>query len=162
MVAVLKPGENGLRPMLEADLDTVIAIEEQSYEFPWTRGIFHDCLHVGYSCWVYEENGRVLAYGVMSTGGGEAHILTLVVQAEARGRQVGRQMLHHLLNTASKHKIDTVLLEVRPSNTVAVNLYQSLGFSEIGVRKAYYPDKKGREDALIMGLDLKHYHSANW
>jgi len=162
MVAVLKPGDTGLRPMLEADLDAVIDIEEQSYEFPWTRGIFHDCLHVGYSCWVYEENGHVLAYGVMSTGGGEAHILTVVVQKEARGRQLGRQIMRHLLNTASKHKVDTVLLEVRPSNIIAVNLYQSIGFSEVGVRKGYYPDKKGREDALIMGLDLKQYVSDNW
>ena len=162
MVAVLKPGQNGLRPMLEADLDEVIAIEEQAYEFPWTRGIFHDCLHVGYSCWVYEESGQVQAYGVMSTGGGEAHILTVVVRKEARGRQLGRRVITHLLNTASKHNVDTVLLEVRPSNTIAVNLYESLGFSEIGIRKGYYPDKNGREDALIMGLDLKQYHATNW
>jgi len=159
MVAVLKPADTCLRPMLEADLDAVIAIEEDAYEFPWTRGIFYDCMHVGYSCWVYEENGQVLAYGVMSTGGGEAHILTVVVKSEARGRRLGRHMMQHLLNTASKHKVDTVLLEVRPSNIVAVNLYQSIGFGEIGMRKGYYPDKKGREDALIMGLDLKQYIS---
>lgn len=148
--------------MLEADLDAVIAIEEASYEFPWTRGIFQDCLHVGYSCWVYEENGYVLAYGVMSTGGGEAHILTLVVQEKSRGRQLGRQMLRQLLNTAGKLRVDTVLLEVRPSNTIAINLYQSMGFSEIGVRKGYYPDQRGREDAIVMGLDLKHYQANNW
>ncbi len=159
MVAVLKPGDNGLRPMLEVDLNAVLAIEEASYEFPWTRGIFYDCLHVGYNCWVYEENGRVLAYGVMSIGGGEAHVLTVVVQKESRGRDLGRQMMKHLLLTARKHKVETVLLEVRPSNTVAVNLYESLGFSEIGIRKGYYPDKKGREDALVMGLDLQHYPS---
>ena len=157
MVAVLKPGNSGIRPMLEADLDTVIGIEEATYDFPWTRGIFHDCLHVGYGCWVLEENGQLQAYGVMSTGGGEAHILTVVVKKEARGRQLGRTMMGHLLQTASKHKVDTVLLEVRPSNTVAVNLYESVGFSEIGRRKDYYPDVKGREDALIMGLDIHQY-----
>ncbi len=144
--------------MLETDLDAVIAIEERAYPFPWTRGIFHDCLHVGYNCWVYEENGVVLAYGVMSIGGGEAHILTVVVDEKARRRQLGRQMMDHLLSVASKQKVETVLLEVRPSNTVAIHLYESLGFSEVGIRKGYYPDKKGREDALIMGLDLKHYY----
>ena len=157
MVAVLKPGNNSIRPMLETDLDAVIAIEEASYTFPWTRGIFYDCLHVGYNCCVYEENGHVLAYGVMSTGGGEAHILTVVVQEDARGRQLGRQVMRHLLNMASKHKVEMVLLEVRPSNTVAINLYQNLGFNEVGVRKGYYPDAKGREDALIMGLELGQY-----
>ncbi len=143
--------------MLETDLDTVIAIEEKSYIFPWTRGIFHDCLHVGYNCWVYEENGLVQAYGVMSIGGGEAHILTIVVDEKARGRQLGRQMMGRLLNSAGKHKVETVLLEVRPSNTIAINLYQSMGFNEVGIRKGYYPDNKGREDALIMGLDLKYH-----
>ena len=162
MVAVLKPGNSTIRPMLEDDLDSVIAIEEASYEFPWTRGIFHDCLHVGYSCWVYEENGEVLAYSVMSTGGGEAHILTVVVKEQARGRQLGRRMITHLLDTAGRHKVDTVLLEVRPSNLIAVNLYESVGFSEIGRRKDYYPDRHGREDALIMGLDLQQYHADNW
>lgn len=157
MVAVIKPGDTGIRPMLETDLDTVIYIEEQSYDFPWTRGIFHDCLHVGYSCWVYEENGYVLAYGVMSSGGGEAHILTVVVKKDARGRQLGWQIMRHLLNTASKHNVETVLLEVRPSNTVAIKLYEKLDFCEVGVRKGYYPVTNGREDALIMGLDLKYY-----
>lgn len=162
MVAVLKPGNSGIRPMLEADLDTIIGIEEATYEFPWTRGIFHDCLHVGYSCWVLEENDQVQAYGVMSTGGGEAHILTVVVKKEARGKQLGRRMISHMLNTAGKHKVDTVLLEVRPSNMVAVNLYESVGFSEIGRRKDYYPDTHGREDALVMGLDIHQYRSDNW
>ena len=157
MVAVIKPGESGLRPMLESDLDAVFAIELATYEFPWTRGIFHDCLHVGYKCWVYEENGQVLAYGVMSTGGGEAHILTVVVKQQERGRSLGRQIMNHLIEIAGKHRVETVLLEVRPSNTVAVSLYYSLGFSEIGMRKGYYPAKVGREDALVMGLDLKDY-----
>ena len=162
MVAVLKPGNFSIRPMMETDLDMVIAIEEASYEFPWTRGIFYDCLHVGYNCWVYEENGQLQAYGVMSTGGGEAHILTVVVRKEARGRQLGRKMILHLLNVASKHKVDTVLLEVRPSNSIAIGLYESVGFGEIGRRKDYYPDANGREDALIMGLDLQQFKNNNW
>ena len=162
MVAVLKPGNNRIRPMLETDLDGVFAIEEASYDFPWTRGIFHDCLHVGYSCWVYEEDDEVQAYGVMSTGGGEAHILTVVVREEARGRQLGRKMILHLLNTATKHKVQTVLLEVRPSNLVAINLYESVGFGEIGRRRDYYPADSGREDAVIMGLDLEQFRSENW
>jgi ribosomal-protein-alanine N-acetyltransferase len=49
---------------------------------------------------------------------------------------------------------DVVFLEVRPSNVVACDLYRSLGFNEIGVRRNYYPAQKGHEDALVMALDL--------
>jgi len=142
-----------LRPMGEADLDAVNAIEQATYPFPWTRGIFQDCLRVGYSCWVLEEAGQVAAYGVMSAGGGEAHILTIVVNEEYRQQGLGRRLLRHLIAVARQAGVEMIFLEVRPSNLAAIKLYQSLGFSEVGIRKDYYPDKGGREDALIMGLD---------
>ena len=155
MSAVLKPNAVRLRPMLDVDLDAVNAIEQATYDFPWTRGIFQDCMRVGYSCWVLEEGDQVLAYGIMSVGGGEAHILTIVVDEEYRGHGLGRKLLRHLISLARQRGVDTVFLEVRPSNLAAIKLYHSLGFSEIGIRKDYYPSEKGREDALVMGLD-KH------
>lgn len=153
MSAVLQP-HIILRPMSESDLDAVMQIEEASYEYPWTYGIFRDCLRVGYACWVYEIADEIIAYGVMSMGAGEAHILTLVVHNKYRGQGLGRMMLAHLLTIAGKHKIDTVLLEVRPSNHPAISLYQSMGFNEVGVRSKYYPARHGREDAIIMALAI--------
>ena len=153
MSAVLKPNDITLRPMGEADLDAVNAIEQATYPFPWTRGIFSDCIRVGYSCWVLEEAGQVLACGVMSAGGGEAHILTIVVKEDYRQQGLGRRLLVHLMSIAKKRDTETIFLEVRPSNVAAIQLYQSLGFSEIGIRKDYYPAENGREDALVMGLD---------
>ena len=79
MSAVLTP-RNGLRQMTEDDLETVVMIESASYPFPWSFGIFRDCLHVGYTCQVYEIDKEVVAYAVMSIGADEAHILTLVVR----------------------------------------------------------------------------------
>ena len=156
MSAVLKPGTS-LRPMTEDDVDQVMAIETAIYDFPWTRGIFQDCLSVGYCCWIYEEQDEIRAYGVMSVAASEAHILTIVVRSSDQQRGLGRQMLSHLLRLASQRKVKTMLLEVRPSNDPAIHLYQSIGFSEVGIRKDYYPDKNGREDALVMGLDLEVY-----
>jgi len=156
MSAVLQP-RTELRPMIEADLDEVLAIEENSYDFPWTYGIFRDCLHVDYPCWVYEINDEIIAYGVMSVGGGEAHILTLVVRHDYRGQGVGRMLLAHLLTVAGQAKVDTVLLEVRPSNHVAISLYQDMGFNEIGLRPNYYPASHGRENAIIMALALSQH-----
>lgn len=149
MSAILKP-RAGMRPMNEDDLDMVMQIEEQTYIFPWTRGIFRDCLHVGYCCWIYETNDEVEVYGVMSIGAGEAHVLTVVVQEQSRGQGLGRMMMEHMLEIAEHHRVITVLLEVRPSNTAAINLYHNMGFNEVGVRPNYYPAEHGREDAIIM------------
>ena len=153
MSAILKPS-TGLRPMDENDLDQVMLIEEQTYQFPWTRSIFRDCMQVGYCCWVYETDDQVEAYGVMSSGAGEAHILTIVVQEQSRGQGLGKMMIKQLLDIAEHHHVNTVLLEVRPSNQVAIQLYQNLGFSEVGRRPGYYPAENGREDALIMAMPL--------
>lgn len=155
MSAVLKPGID-LRPMTLDDIDCVTEIEIATYEFPWTRGIFHDCLQVGYCCWVYENNEDILAYGVMSVAADEAHILTIVVAEPARRNGLGAGMLKNLLMIARQRNAATVILEVRPTNDAAINLYQHTGFSEVGVRKGYYPDSNNqREDALVMALDLK-------
>lgn len=154
MSAVLESSEN-IRPMNEADLDKVMAIEPHTYEYPWTRGIFRDCLRVGYSSWVIEnEQGDIDGYGVMSVGAGEAHILNLTVTPEMQGQGLGKMLLNHFIDTARYHSLDTLLLEVRPSNKTAVALYVKTGFNEVGTRKDYYPAKHGREDALILALAL--------
>ena len=142
------------RPMREEDLDAVMAIEPRAYAHPWTRAIFKDCLRVGYNCWLYEREGDILAYGVMSVAVGEAHILNLTVRPESQGQGLGRKLLEHFLNLARRHNADLVLLEVRPSNTAALALYSGMGFNEIGVRKGYYPGPSGREDALVLALNL--------
>ena len=156
MSAVLKQA-TGLRPMREEDLDGVMAIEQATYQFPWTRGIFRDCLHVGYCCWVFEEDDAITAYAVMSIGAGEAHLLTVVVDPKNRGKGLGKMLVTHLLNIASAHGAETVLLEVRPTNHVAIQLYQNLGFNEVGLRPNYYPAPNGREDALIMAFTISHH-----
>ena len=141
-----------IRPMENEDLDSIQLIEEATYEFPWSQGIFRDCLHVGYSCWVYLIDDEIASYAVMSVGGGEAHILTLVVAAPHRQQGIGSQMMRHLMDKAFSYKVDTLLLEVRPSNHVAIRLYSRMGFNEVGVRRDYYPAVGGREDALVMAM----------
>ncbi len=153
MSAVITP-RNGLRQMTEDDLEAVAAIESASYPFPWTLGIFRDCLQVGYSCRVYEIDNDVVAYAVMSIGAGEAHILTLVVREDCRNSGLGSMFMQHMLNIAKQHRVETMLLEVRPSNPSAIRLYRKLGFNELGVRPDYYPAENGREDAIIMALQF--------
>jgi len=153
MSAVIKP-TSGLRPMTEGDLEVIMDIERETYPYPWTQGIFYDCMHVGYSCWAYEFDDEIEAYAVMSIGADEAHILTLVVRESSRGQGLGRMVLQYLKDTAVQHKADTLLLEVRPSNRVAIQLYNSFGFNDLAVRPNYYPADDGREDALIMAMSI--------
>ena len=154
MSAVIEESFNGIRPMQEVDLDEVIAIEEAVYPFPWTRGIFHDCLLVGYSCWVYQEQQEIVGYVVMSMAAGEAHILTLAVHPDKQGQGYAKHILDHVLETSRERDVSTIYLEVRPSNQRAIDIYQKAGFNEIGIRKDYYPAEDGREDALVMAFTL--------
>ena len=141
--------------MAERDLDMVMRIELDMYPFPWTRRIFEDCLRVGYRCHVGEVDGECAGYGVMSTGAGEAHILNLCVARTYQRRGLGREMLRHLINEADMLEVSDVFLEVRPSNTGAITLYQDMGFNQVGLRKDYYPTADGREDAIIFALSLR-------
>ena len=144
-----------LRPMAEEDLARVAAVERESYSFPWSEGIFRDCLRVGYVCRVVEIGFDLVGYGVMSTGAGEAHILNLCVRETMRGRGIGRTLLRQLLDLAVEAGVEDAFLEVRPSNLAAIRLYQSLGFVQVGVRKGYYQAAGGREDATVLRLDLQ-------
>ncbi len=153
MSAVLQPGD-AIRPMQEPDVAAVHAIEMEVHAFPWTRGIFQDCLRVGYCCWVNEQAGKVASYGIMSIAVGESHILNIGVARDQQRRGLGSRMLRHMLDLASQHGAETTFLEVRPSNTPALALYREFGFIEVGLRPGYYPGRKGREDAVILARQL--------
>ena len=154
MSAVLKQPAPRFRPMQEADIPDVLAIESSAYDFPWSRVIFQDCLRVGYCCWVVERNLDVCGYGVMSVSVAESHILNLCIHPAQQRAGLGRTLLHHLLAIARKHKAESAYLEVRPSNIPARRLYTRLGFEEVGMRRNYYPARLGREDAIIMAKNL--------
>ncbi|MGB9333330.1 MAG: ribosomal protein S18-alanine N-acetyltransferase [Steroidobacteraceae bacterium] len=147
--------EVAIRPMRAADVLEVVAIERASYQFPWSEGIFRDCLRVGYICRVISFERQVTGYGVMSVGAGEAHILNLCVAEACRCRGAGKKLLLGLLERAAAAGMAEAFLEVRPSNTNAIRLYQSLGFEQVGTRRAYYQAVNGREDAAVLKLALR-------
>lgn len=149
MVAVLRPRVS-IRPMRRADLGHVHAIEEASYPFPWSRGVFADCLRVGYCCRVAEVDGGIGGYTVISAAAGEAHLLNLCVAPSVRATGVGRLLLDGALVEARLLRAHRLFLEVRPSNTRAIELYRRNAFRVIGKRPGYYPAEDGREDAMVM------------
>lgn len=146
--------ELGFRAMRLQDLDAVMAVELRAYPFPWTLGIFRDCLNAGYQAWLAVRDERIVGYGVLSIAAREAHVLNVCVDPQVQGQGIGRQVLRMLLRCARHHGADRIFLEVRPSNPHAIALYQDEGFNEIGRRPRYYPAVGGREDALVMAMEL--------
>jgi ribosomal-protein-alanine N-acetyltransferase len=144
-----------IRPMSENDVSEVIAVERASYQFPWSEGIFRDCLRVGYVCRVVTVNDTIIGYGVMSIGAGEAHILNLCIGDSYRCRGVGRRLLTYLIDRGAAAGMSEAFLEVRPSNTSAIRLYLSVGFEQVGMRRGYYQAAGGREDAAVLKLALR-------
>lgn len=144
-----------LYPMHVSHLPQVLEIENRAYPFPWSEGIFKDCLKVGYSSWVVgNPQNEILSYALMSMAVGEAHILNLCVAPEYQGQGLARFMMDHLLQLVRAAHMTQVLLEVRKSNKAAIQLYESYRFERLGLRKGYYPAPAGREDALVLGLQI--------
>lgn len=140
--------------MTEADLAQVIRIERAAYPYPWSLGNFRDCLQAGYSCWVAELDGELIAYAVLVVAAGEGHVLNCCVSPPWQGQGYGRLLMEQVIDTARSHGVACIYLEVRPSNQAALQLYQKLGFEGIALRRGYYPADDGREDALVMRLKL--------
>lgn len=155
------PGSVCFRAMTPGDLDAVTAIEAGAYDFPWSRRAFEQCLAAGDECWLAlagestENPGRHLAgYAIMSAAVAEAQLLNVCIEAKLRGRGHGRALARHMMERAAARGAKIVFLEVRLSNRIAMTLYATIGFREVGRRRGYYRAKGGREDAMVMALTL--------
>lgn len=158
MVSVFSevPAEANLRPMVESDLGLVMAVEKVAYPHPWEKRIMQDCLRAShYHGWVFELDGCIRGYLFLSVVAGEMHVLNLCIHPDIQGQGWGREVLQRAFNLAvTEYDATMCFLEVRPSNTAALSLYQSEGFNEIGLRKNYYPTSNGREDAIVMAKSI--------
>ena len=144
--------------MSPSDLAQVTDIERRSYEFPWSHGVFRDCLLAGYTAVVLDHGNEVAGYSILSVAAGEAHILNLCVDKEFRKLGYGDRLLENILDRANGAGVKQVFLEVRPSNIEALSLYRKKGFRQIAERPAYYQAHDGREDAAVLSLMLKQRH----
>ncbi len=143
-----------IRRMTLSDLDAVVAIEREVFLFPWSRGNFSDSVTAGYHCSVLDQGGHLFGYGVMTIGAEEAHLLTLSIAAGSQRKGWGERLLRHFIQIAKEQHARSMFLDVRESNHAAARLYQRIGFRQIGRRRDYYPAMGGREDSLIMELEL--------
>lgn len=163
------PGVVRFRAMTRSDLDGVAAIETSAYEFPWSRRSFELCLESGSECrlavvegrWPSEcenletdKGERLAGYGILSAVLDEAQLLNICVETNMRGHGHGGALARHMVERAAVRGVKVVFLEVRLSNRIAMTLYDTIGFREVGRRRGYYRAGAGREDAMVMALTL--------
>jgi len=143
-------------PMVVDDIDEVFALETSVYPHPWSRGNFIDSLSSGYHGWTLRDDaGTLVGYFLLMAVVDEAHLLNVAVAAPRQRQGLGLYLLDKIAACARGLSMDSILLEVRPSNLRALKVYEQYGFTEIGRRKAYYPAHNGqREDAIVMRFKL--------
>jgi len=137
-----------------ADIDKIWQIEKQANRFPWSKGNFEDCLKSGYKTFLYSVAHELIGYSVVQSVLDEVHLLNICVKPAFQGKGYGRLVLNHVTEIALEQAAAIIVLEVRASNFRAQQLYLSVGFNEMSVRRGYYPAEQGREDGVLMGLEL--------
>jgi ribosomal-protein-alanine N-acetyltransferase len=150
-----------IRFLNSRDLDRIMEIEDSAYPFPWTHGIFSDCLRVGYDCRGLQLGSSLIGYSVQTHAAGECHLLNLCIDPVWQGRKFGSLLLEHVIRVSRDENSQSVLLEVRPSNKTGIALYRKRGFYVVGERPDYYRASGGRESALVMRLDLDELPNDN-
>ena len=143
------------RAMTENDLAQVTAIEQRSTPHPWSAAHFTDSMKTGYQCLVAESEGRIIGHAIMMIAVDQADLMIITIDKPFQSKGFGLQLFNHMMEVARDKECITLLLEVRESNTKAFNLYLNQGFSEIGIRRNYYPAGNSREDAIVMAMDLE-------
>ncbi len=141
-----------IRSMEEGDIPAVALLENRVFPDPWSENAFREELvAAGRRYLVAEEGGVVVGYGGLLVVGDDAHVATVAVEEEARGRGLGTRLMLRLADEARAAGAAHLTLEVRVSNHPAQSLYRRFGFETVGLRRHYYRN----EDALIMwALDI--------
>ena len=143
-----------VRPMREADVATVVAIETETFSSPWREDTFAGLLdRPGVELLVLESPAAgVIGYAVLWCVLDQAELANVAITSKWRGRGLGRRLIGTVIETARERGIAKVFLEVRASNDRAANIYRAFGFTEVGLRRGYYSDPD--EDARIMMATL--------
>ncbi|MEI7578135.1 MAG: ribosomal protein S18-alanine N-acetyltransferase [Armatimonadota bacterium] len=139
-------------PLSKDLIDEILVIESATHSAPWSRKSFENELEHKYGVFLVAlVEGKVIGYGGTWVLVDEAHVTNVVVSPDFRGQGIGRKLMNEMLVKAREKGAVCATLELRKSNEVALKLYESMGFIQATVRKAYYPDNQ--EDAIVMMMD---------
>ena len=138
-----------IRTMTEADLEEVLAIENDSFPLPWNRDHFLDELKSGHAfpLVALDQEEKIIGYICSRLLFGEGHIFNVAVRRVFRRSGVARLLVDKVVNDCREGGGAVIFLEVRHSNKAAIALYRQLGFVETGRRRSYYENV---DDAILM------------
>jgi ribosomal-protein-alanine N-acetyltransferase len=153
-----------VRAMQQGDIDNVYAIELVGHRAPWGRDILSDCVSVGYDCRILEvvegADVELTGYIICRYHETTCHVLNLCVSPTLHRKGYGQFLLQNMINVPGRPSIDTMRLEVRPSNLAALSLYKKLGFQQVGIKRGYYRselnDAQKIEDAIVLQKQIIH------
>lgn len=142
-------------PLEKEDISEIAKLEKLCFSQPWSEKAFLDAITGGNSCFVAAKatENLIAGYGGMYFAAGEGYIYNIAVKKEFRGQKIGQAIIQKLIDYSLEKNLEFLSLEVRESNTPAINLYKKMNFKIIGKRKGFYSCPK--EDAFIMTLFLK-------
>jgi len=143
------------QPMTADDLAAVSSLEASLHPFPWSLENFADSLAQGHFAEVCRLGDELIGYSVVMAVLDEAHLLDIGVARSHQGQGLGFRLLQRAIDHARSDGATRMLLEVRAANEPAIAFYRRFGFSQIGLRRGYYPANIGREDALVFDKDLR-------
>lgn len=138
-----------IESMTVDDIAQVAEIERQIFSIPWSEKAFRDSMESDNTIYIVaKENDNVAGYAGMYLSFEEGNITNVAVNPLRRRKGIGEKIVRDILNRAYEKGVRDVFLEVRETNSVAIALYEKIGFKEEGIRKNFYD--KPRENALIM------------
>jgi ribosomal-protein-alanine N-acetyltransferase len=155
MTGPVLPPSIQLRPMLESDLPGAYRLEVMSQPLPWPLWFFRRQVRQGASCWVLEEDGGIVAFGMVAFARNRAHIMNMGVAPGYRRRGLGRRIMLHLLGGARHRHCRRAWLEVRRANRSATGLYRTLGLRTKAIREGYCPARTGRRNGSLMARPIR-------
>ena len=143
-----------ISPLEPADLPLAWQIEKLSHSFPWSEATLYSNQGSNYFNLKICTDNIIVGFAITQLILDEATLFNIAIHPDYQGKGLGKALLMELIDMLEKKNISTLWLEVRESNKKAFNLYESIGFNSVSVRKNYYPTKTGKEDAIIMAYPI--------
>ncbi|MEI8605753.1 ribosomal protein S18-alanine N-acetyltransferase [Pseudoalteromonas sp. B160] len=142
----------------ELSIDALMRVENACHTHPWTVNTMQSCLAGRYFNLAAFNEQQIIGFYIGEKAGPDFTLMDICVAPDFQGLGIAKQLLAAFIEYGEKHHAENLFLEVRETNTRAIALYEQAGFSEMSVRKNYYPSsdpsKNGHEDAILMGMTL--------
>jgi ribosomal-protein-alanine N-acetyltransferase len=140
--------------LADLPLSTLMSVENACHSHPWSQATMQSCLQGRYFNGAVISQGQLQGFYIGEVAGPDHTLMDICVAPQFQRQGIAKALLNDFIAVSEAANAENLFLEVRASNIGAISLYQWVGFSEVGVRKNYYPSDNGNEDAILMAMTL--------